>query len=150
MYKNWIFLFSCFLSIIQAEISGDIRVCALIVSFQEDAKESTTGNGRFLNEIEGIDCGDYHLDPPPHDRSYFYSQLKSVHNYFRSVSYETYVATPLHANCQTSHSIWHLRRQIAPGYATQQCFCASRAWVQACARCARRSRALSLSPAEYF
>ena len=54
-----------------AEISGNIRVCALMVSFQEDDKESTTGNGKFLSEIEGTDCEFYHVDPPPHDRAYF-------------------------------------------------------------------------------
>ena len=70
-----------------AEISGNIRVCALMVSFQEDDKESTTGNGKFLSEIEGTDCEFYHVDPPPHDRAYFYSQLKAVNNYFQSVSY---------------------------------------------------------------
>ena len=53
-----------------------------MVSFEVDDKESTTGNGRFLDEIEGIDCGNYHVDPPPHNRSYFSSQLKSVDNYF--------------------------------------------------------------------
>ena len=90
MYKNWILLFSCFLSIIKAEISGELKVCALMVSFQVDDKESTTGNGLFLDEIEGIDCGNYHVDPPPHDRSYFSSQLKSVHNYFQSVSYDQF------------------------------------------------------------
>ena len=90
MYKNWIILFSCFLSIIKSEISGELKICALMVSFQVDDKESTTGDGRFLDEIEGIDCGNYHIDPPPHDRSYFSSQLKSVHNYFQSVSYDRF------------------------------------------------------------
>ena len=61
-----------------------------MVSFQVDDKESTTGDGRFLDEVEGIDCGNYHVDPPPHDRSYFFSQLKSVHNYFQSVSYDQF------------------------------------------------------------
>ena len=27
-----------------------------MVEFQEDNKESTTGTGKFLNVIEGIDC----------------------------------------------------------------------------------------------
>ena len=58
-----------------------------MVSFQEDDKESTTGNGKFLSEIKGTDCESYHIDPPPHDRAYFYSQLNSVNNYFQSVSY---------------------------------------------------------------
>ena len=86
--RNWIFFFSCFLlSITSAETSGELRICALMVSFQEDNKESTTGNGKFLSAVEGIDCGLYHIDPPPHDRAYFYSQLKAVNNYFQSVSY---------------------------------------------------------------
>jgi len=58
-----------------------------MVSFQEDDKESTTGNGKFLSAIEGIDCGTYHIDSPPHDEAYFYSQLKAANNYFQSVSY---------------------------------------------------------------
>jgi hypothetical protein len=87
LFKNWIFFCFWFLSIISADISGNIRVCALMVSFQEDDKESTTGNGKFLSEIKGTDCESYHIDPPPHDRAYFYSQLNSVNNYFQSVSY---------------------------------------------------------------
>ena len=58
-----------------------------MVGFQEDDKESTTGNVKFLSSIEGIDCGAYHIDPPPHDGMYFHSQLKAANNYFQSVSY---------------------------------------------------------------
>jgi len=88
LFKNWIFFYSWFLlSITSAEISGELRICALMVSFQEDDKESTTGNGKFLSAIEGIDCGTYHIDSPPHDGMYFHSQLKAANNYFQSVSY---------------------------------------------------------------
>ena len=31
-------------------------------------------------------CDNYTVDPPPHDKSYFESQLKAVDNYYRSVS----------------------------------------------------------------
>ena len=86
-FKSWILSISCLLSVISADIYGDLRVCALMIEFQEDNKESTTGTGKFLNSIEGIDCEAYHIDPPPHDRNYFYSQLKAVNNYFQSVSY---------------------------------------------------------------
>ena len=86
-FNSWIFSISCLLSVTSAEITGDLRVCALMVEFQEDNKESTTGTGKFLNSIEGIDCETYHIDSPPHDRSYFYSQLKAVNNYFQSASY---------------------------------------------------------------
>ena len=56
---------------LHSEITGDLRVCALMVEFKEDNKQSTTGNGKFLNTIEGIDCESYHIDPPPHDGEYF-------------------------------------------------------------------------------
>ena len=73
--------------LLNADITGDLKVCALKVEFQEDSKESTTGNGKFLQSIQGIDCNPYHIDAPPHDNDYFYSQLKATNNYFRSVSY---------------------------------------------------------------
>ena len=86
-FSSGVIFLSFLLSVTSADINGDLRVCALMVEFQEDNKESTTGTGKFLNSIEGIDCEVYHIDPPPHDRSYFYSQLKAVNNYFQSVSY---------------------------------------------------------------
>ena len=61
-----------------------------MVEFKEDNKQSTTGNGKFLNTIEGIDCESYHIDPPPHDGEYFHSQLKAANSYFRSVSYDEF------------------------------------------------------------
>ena len=75
---------------LHSEITGDLRVCALMVEFKEDNKQSTTGNGKFLNTIEGIDCESYHIDPPPHDGAYFHSQLKATDSYFRSVSYDKF------------------------------------------------------------
>ena len=75
---------------LHSEITGDLRVCALMVEFKEDNKQSTTGNGKFLNTIEGIDCESYHIDPPPHDGEYFHSQLKATNSYFRSVSYDEF------------------------------------------------------------
>ena len=74
-------------SSIKTEIIDEIRICALRVSFKEDSLQSTTGDGSFLKENLGIDCGAYTIDPPPHDKSYFQSQLIAVNNYFRSVSY---------------------------------------------------------------
>ena len=77
----------CFISLLFSEITGDLRVCALRISFQVDVDESTTGNGQYLLESNGIDCGPYTIDPTPHDRSYFESQLKAVDGYFNDVSY---------------------------------------------------------------
>jgi len=77
----------CFFSFLFSEITGDLRVCVLRISFQVDSVESTTGNGQYLLESNGIDCGQYTIDPVPHDRSYFESQLKAVDGYFNDVSY---------------------------------------------------------------
>ena len=57
------------------------------ISFEEDSTNSTTGNGQFLLTNEGIDCGSYTIDPPPHDYNYFLSQLHAVNQYFENVSY---------------------------------------------------------------
>lgn len=85
--KSLIILFVSSHFFINAEILGDLKVCALMVEFQVDSTESTTGDGTFLQSIEGIDCDLYHIDPPPHNNSYFHSQLKAANNYFRSSSY---------------------------------------------------------------
>ena len=91
LIKNWILSYLFLLSILEAtNIVGDIRVCAIMVEFQEDDKESTTGNGQFLNDVEGIDCGEYHIDTPPHNSAYFRSQLQSVDSYFSAVSYNQF------------------------------------------------------------
>ena len=77
----------CFFPLLFSEITGDLSVCSLRISFQVDNDESTTGNGQFLLESYGIDCDRYTIDPVPHDRSYFESQLKAVDGYFNDVSY---------------------------------------------------------------
>ena len=75
-------LYPCF-----AEINGSVRIAAIRVSFLEDDSPGTTGNGSFLLNAPIDTCGRYTIDPVPHDRSYFESQLVAVNNYFRSVSY---------------------------------------------------------------
>jgi len=66
---------------------GDITVLGIRVSFKHDSDESTTGDGTFLIAQDSLECGDYTLDTPPHNRAYFESQLKAVDSYFHSVSY---------------------------------------------------------------
>lgn len=73
-----------------AAVLGEIRIAALRVSFQSDDSPGTTGTGAFLNQPETNLCGDYTVDPPPHDKAYFQSQLKAVDSYFRSVSYNQF------------------------------------------------------------
>ena len=75
---------------LSADITGDITVKVIRVSFQNDDIEGTTGNGDFLYSSELDLCSEYTIDPVPHDKSYFESQLKAVDNYFRAVSYEKF------------------------------------------------------------
>jgi len=72
---------------LSAEITGDIVVNVIRVSFQNDNLDGTTGDGDFLYSTELDMCFEYTIDPLPHDKSYFVSQLKAVDNYFRAVSY---------------------------------------------------------------
>lgn len=69
---------------------GLVRVAAIRISFQEDNNPGTTGNGSFLYSAPIDTCGKYTIDPVPHDRSYFESQLLAVSNYFKSVSYNKF------------------------------------------------------------
>ncbi|MFL2983768.1 MAG: T9SS type A sorting domain-containing protein [Candidatus Neomarinimicrobiota bacterium] len=72
---------------IYAAIDEPISICAIRISFNIDDVSSTTGNGQFLTQKEGIDCGVYTIDSPPHDKNYFQSQLVALDAYYRSVSY---------------------------------------------------------------
>lgn len=75
-------LYPCF-----AGINGSVRIAAIRVSFMADETPGTTGNGSFLLNAVIDTCGRYTIDPVPHDRAYFESQLVAVNNYYRSVSY---------------------------------------------------------------
>ena len=65
-----------------------------MVDFKEDDNPLTSGNGKFIQEldigfIEDNDiprCSKQILDPPPHDINYFLSQLKAVKNYYHTIS----------------------------------------------------------------
>lgn len=82
-----LFIILMICSSLSAEIIGDRVIIVFRVSFQEDALDGTTGNGDFLYFSEYDTCGNYTIDPVPHDKSYFESQLKALHHYFSSVSY---------------------------------------------------------------
>ena len=69
---------------------GFIRVAAIRISFISDNNPGTTGDGSFLYSAPIDTCGKYTIDPVPHNRSYFESQLRAVSNYFKSVSYNNF------------------------------------------------------------
>ncbi len=75
------------LSMLSGQITEDIKLAVLRVSFSQDDHEGTTGTGQFLNELEYDTCGYYTIDPAPHDLLYFQAQLSALNNYYRQVSY---------------------------------------------------------------
>jgi hypothetical protein len=58
-----------------------IRILAIMVQFQTDNNEQTTGDGTF--QITGSPA---QIDPPPHDSAYFRNKIRFVENYFHKVS----------------------------------------------------------------
>ena len=67
-----------------------IRVLALRVSFTKDIDPLTTGNGTFDNSASDNPV----IDPPPHNKRYFESQLEALKNYFYKVSNGKLVIIP--------------------------------------------------------
>lgn len=62
------------------------KVLGIRVDFLADENDGTTGNGKFLLGDQNDYCGRYTIDPPPHDKSYFKSQIKAINSYFQSAS----------------------------------------------------------------
>ncbi len=61
-----------------------VRICALRVDFQPDTNPLTTGEGQFIYSSETVT--EFTIDPAPHDRAYFYDQIRAVRNYFDAAS----------------------------------------------------------------
>ena len=56
---------------------------------QSEIDNSTSGNEAFLNDLDETiqqRCNGFFVDLPPHDKSYFQSQMNAVNNYYNSVS----------------------------------------------------------------
>ena len=60
-----------------------LKVLALMVDFQTDTDNQTTGTGRFL---AADTSGRNIIDPAPHDSAYFAYKLLFLSNYYRKVS----------------------------------------------------------------
>ncbi|MCB2206520.1 hypothetical protein KQI65_17380 [bacterium] len=68
-----------------AALPDTIRLLAVMVEFQEDADDRTSGTGKF-GTIYQYDYGTEILDPMPHDRAFFQQHLLFLENYVRKVS----------------------------------------------------------------
>lgn len=68
-------------SSMDAETPQTLHIGALLVEFQPDQDDRTTGTGQFdSSESESL------LDPSPHDIAYFSLQLTALKNYYQNVS----------------------------------------------------------------
>ncbi|MEA3288329.1 MAG: T9SS type A sorting domain-containing protein [Candidatus Marinimicrobia bacterium] len=64
-----------------------LKVAVIRVAFQTDVSPATTGDGSFvLEDTSGLNCSDWSLDPPPHNRIYFEDHLLAADNYWQRVS----------------------------------------------------------------
>ena len=77
------------LGIANSQISGDLKIAFLRVSFDVGEFPGFTGDGDFLLTSSDI-CGNYIIDPPPHNKNYFSSHIVAVDNYFRAISYDKF------------------------------------------------------------
>ncbi len=73
-------------SFLQVAFGSELKILAIRVDFILDENEGTTGNGKFLLDFATNQCGNYTVDPPPHNKSYFESQILAIDNYYKSVS----------------------------------------------------------------
>ncbi len=63
-------------------LRSSVHILAIMVEFQTDDVEQTTGNGKFQSDSTAVS----QIDPPPHDSLYFKNKILFVENYFRKVS----------------------------------------------------------------
>ena len=77
------------LGAISAQITGDLKIAFIRVSFENGDYPGFTGDGNFLLTPSDI-CDNYIIDAPPHDKNYFQSHINAVDNYFRAVSYNKF------------------------------------------------------------
>ena len=77
------------MSTLQAEVVGGLKIALIRISFEKGEFPGFTGDGDFLMSPTDI-CGDYIIDPPPHNKNYFNSHLRAVNNYFRTVSHNIF------------------------------------------------------------
>ena len=74
-----------FVNSVNATDQTTLKVLCLMVEFQEDNYDATTGNGKF-GSIYTQAYGDTILDPLPHDANYFSDHMEFAKNYFFNVS----------------------------------------------------------------
>ncbi|GIS35998.1 MAG: hypothetical protein Ct9H90mP7_0060 [Candidatus Neomarinimicrobiota bacterium] len=71
---------------IPAQVTGDLKIAFIRISFNVSDIPGFTGSGDFLTNPNGT-LRRLPYRPPPHNREYFESHIIAVNNYFKTVSY---------------------------------------------------------------
>ncbi|MGD9706735.1 MAG: T9SS type A sorting domain-containing protein [Candidatus Delongbacteria bacterium] len=89
----------------EKSIPDTLKVLALMVEFEADDLDYTTGTGKFGSGYPDT----LHIDGLPHDRSYFEDQLEFVKNYFRKQSRGSVQVTytVLDTTVSLDHPMWY-------------------------------------------
>ncbi len=61
-----------------------VQICAIRAEFPADDNPLTTGRGLMLDD--SVTTTPYAIDPAPHNRTYFYDQIRAADHYFNTVS----------------------------------------------------------------
>lgn len=99
-------------SIAMQNAADTIKVLAIMVEFQQDDLETTSGDGTFESAINE-DPYDYDVDPLPHDRQYFQDQLLFLKNFYQDISGNnviidiTNAVHPVEAAFLLPYPMWH-------------------------------------------
>ena len=67
-----------------SSVPDTLRVLAILVDFQTDQDNLTSGDGKFQLQTNVTGA----IDPPPHDSTYFVYKFRFIENYYRKVSNE--------------------------------------------------------------
>lgn len=73
--------------VLTSPVEGVLNIVAVMVEFQPDTNEFTSGNGTFEDgAIPYLEVPGTNIDALPHNRSYFEAHLEFAKNYFETVS----------------------------------------------------------------
>ena len=92
-------------NLIEKSVPDTLKVLALMVEFETDDLDYTTGTGEFGSGYPDT----LHIDGLPHDRSYFEDQLEFVKNYFGKQSRGSVHVeyTVLDSTVSLDHPMWY-------------------------------------------
>ncbi len=97
------------------------KLLVLLVDFQEDEDTNTTGNGKFLTQVDPTYA--ITLGSPPHNLEFYNYQLEALKYYYRAVSYEAYQLNyDIYPKNTQAYTLPHKMSYYNPGVQNQDLF----------------------------